>query len=78
MRTDALLFGETQSRVVITCAAGDADAAADFFGILNCPCTKIGTVGGGNLKINDVVDLPLQKLEHAFFDSMPVFMEKVG
>ncbi len=78
MRTDALLFGETQSRVVITCAAGDADALADFFGILNCPCTKIGTVGGGNLKINDVVDLPLQKLDHAFFDSMPVFMEKVG
>ena len=78
MRTDALLFGETQSRVVITCAAGDADALADFFGILNCPCTKIGTVGGGNLKINDIVDLPLQKLDHAFFDSMPVFMEKVG
>ncbi len=78
LRVDALLFGETQSRVVITCAADDADAVADFFGILNCPCTRIGTVGGGNLKINDVVDLPLQKLDHAFFDSMPVFMEKVG
>lgn len=78
MRTDALLFGETQSRVVISCAADDADAVADFFGILNCPCTRIGTVGGGNLKINDIVDLPLQKLDHAFFDSMPVFMEKVG
>ncbi|MCK4460560.1 MAG: phosphoribosylformylglycinamidine synthase subunit PurL [candidate division Zixibacteria bacterium] len=78
LRVDALLFGETQSRVVVTCAADDADAVADFFGILNCPCARIGTVGGGNLKINDVVDLPLQKLDHAFFDSMPAFMEKVG
>jgi len=78
IRTDALLFGETQSRVVITCAPGDADAVMDFFGILGMPCAKIGTVGGGRLKVNDLVDLPLERLDRAFFDSMPAFMERVG
>jgi len=78
MRADALLFGETQSRVVISCAAGDAEAVMDFFGILGVPCARIGAVGGGSLKINDLIDLPLARLDDAFFNSMPAFMEKVG
>ncbi|MDH3890736.1 MAG: phosphoribosylformylglycinamidine synthase subunit PurL [candidate division Zixibacteria bacterium] len=78
LRTDALLFGEGQSRVVISCDVANADAVAEFFQKLELPCANIGTVGGDRLKINDVTDLPLDKLDASFFEAMPAFMEKVG
>jgi len=78
IRADCLLFGESQSRVVISCAQDDAAAIGSFFEILELPCTRIGTVGGSSLKINDWIDVGLEKLSTAFFESMPAFMEKVG
>ncbi|MEA3296316.1 MAG: AIR synthase related protein, partial [candidate division Zixibacteria bacterium] len=77
MRPDCLLFGEAQSRVVISCADNDAGAVNDFFTILEIPCRRIGTVSGRKLKINDLTDVGLEELSTAFFDSMSLFMEKV-
>jgi phosphoribosylformylglycinamidine (FGAM) synthase-like enzyme len=78
LRSDALLFGESQSRVVISCAAANANAVAEFFANLELSCAKIGTVGGDCLKINDLIDLPLAQMDASFFEAMPTFMEKVG
>ncbi len=78
LRPDELLFGETQSRVVISCARESASSVQEFFDKLKLPCTQIGTVGGDRLVINDLVDLPLERMDAAFFDAMPAFMEKVG
>ena len=50
-RLDALLFGESQGRVVITCAALDATKVAARAKILGVPAAKIGTVGGDALKL---------------------------
>jgi len=50
-RLDALLFGETQGRIVISCAAADVgaiEAAAREAGI---PLAAIGRTGGADLKI---------------------------
>jgi phosphoribosylformylglycinamidine synthase len=78
IRADCLLFGESQSRIVISCAQSNAAALGSFFEILELPCTRIGTVGGASLKINDWIDTGLEALSAAFFESMPAFMEKVG
>jgi len=51
VRVDALLFGETQSRVVISCAPHDADKIIGQAKILEIPAVRIGRVGGGELKI---------------------------
>ncbi len=51
MRIDALLFGESQSRAVVTVASADVDAFranAEQFGV---PMRTIGTVGGQRLQV---------------------------
>jgi phosphoribosylformylglycinamidine synthase len=48
---DALLFGETQSRIVISTKAIDAVKATERAKLLGVPAARIGTVGGDRLGI---------------------------
>jgi phosphoribosylformylglycinamidine synthase II len=48
---DALLFGETQSRVVVTCKPLDAVKVAERAKLLGVPAMPIGRVGGDQLSI---------------------------
>jgi hypothetical protein len=41
------------------------------------PVAKIGTVGGDRLKINELIDLPLDRISGAFHDALPRLMEEV-
>jgi len=50
-RLDALLFGETQSRVVISCAPLDAVKIVERAKLLGVPAVRLGTVGGDLLVI---------------------------
>ena len=50
-RLDALLFGETQGRIVISVAAIDAVKVLERAKILGVSATRLGTVGGQHLKI---------------------------
>jgi phosphoribosylformylglycinamidine synthase subunit PurL len=50
-RLDALLFGETQARVIITTAASDATKVTERAKLLGVEATKLGTVGGETLAI---------------------------
>jgi phosphoribosylformylglycinamidine synthase subunit PurL len=77
IRTDALLFGETQSRVIVTCASHLGRPIEDWFKTKGVAITKIGTVGGDHLKINQLVDCSLTELSDAFYNAMPRFMERV-
>ena len=51
VRLDALLFGETQSRIVISCAAVDAAKVIERAKLMGVPAAKIGTVGGAELSV---------------------------
>jgi phosphoribosylformylglycinamidine synthase subunit PurL len=50
-RLDALLFGETQGRIIITVAAINAVKVLAQAKILGITATRIGAVGGGTLQI---------------------------
>ena len=50
-RLDALLFGESQARIIISVAAIDAVKVVAQAKILGIPGARIGTVGGCALKI---------------------------
>ena len=50
-RIDALLFGETQSRVVITCQPLDAVKVMERAKLMGVPAVAIGKVGGDRLMI---------------------------
>jgi phosphoribosylformylglycinamidine synthase subunit PurL len=54
VRIDALLFGESQSRIVISVAALDAVKILERAKILGVSATRLGTVGGNELKIKTV------------------------
>jgi phosphoribosylformylglycinamidine synthase len=51
LRLDALLFGETQARVVISTSAVNAGKVLAQAKILGVPAARIGTVGGSSLEI---------------------------
>ncbi len=51
IRIDALLFGETQSRVVITCTPLDAVKVVERAKLLEVPAVQIGKVGGDQLSV---------------------------
>jgi phosphoribosylformylglycinamidine synthase len=74
IRSDALLFGESQSRIIVTCSPEKAAELEQWFIGSKVPCTRIGTVGGDRLRVNDLVNLSLAEMDHAWFDSMPEFM----
>jgi phosphoribosylformylglycinamidine synthase II len=50
-RLDALLFGESQSRALITTRPENASALAALFELRGVPSRRIGTVGGSNLVV---------------------------
>jgi phosphoribosylformylglycinamidine synthase len=73
LRLDALLFGETQSRVVITCKPLDAVKVAERAKLLGVPAARIGTVGGDKLAIKTGAgecSAPTVELHDAWWNSI--------
>jgi phosphoribosylformylglycinamidine synthase II len=77
IRTDCLLFGEAQSRVIISCAPKDVPDAITFFHKREVPCTKIGIVGGHSLKVNNFIDSEIVQMSDAYFNALRRLMERV-
>ncbi len=72
-RLDALLFGETQNRVVISVAATDAGRVAKQAQLLGVPALIIGKVGGSTLTVKTVggeFTAPVADLHSAWWNSI--------
>jgi len=72
-RLDALLFGETQSRVVISCPALDAVKVVERAKLMGVPAVRIGTVGGDQLTVKTAAGefaVPLAELHDAWWNSI--------
>jgi phosphoribosylformylglycinamidine synthase len=73
LRLDALLFGETQSRVVISCQALDAVKVVERAKLMGVPAVQIGKVGGDTLTVKTVggeFSAPLTELHDAWWNSI--------
>ena len=62
----ASLFGETQSRIVITCADEDAEALVEHLLAREVPYAVLGSEGGERLTICEKLDLTVDELRDAF------------
>jgi phosphoribosylformylglycinamidine synthase len=62
----ASLFGETQSRIVVTAAESDGDAFVEALVEAHVPYSVIGTVGGDRLEICERVSVTLDEIRDAF------------
>jgi phosphoribosylformylglycinamidine synthase len=72
-RIDALLFGETQSRIVISVARENADKVLSQAKSANVTATQLGKVGGARLLIktkSSQIDSLLETLHDAWWNSI--------
>lgn len=83
----ALLFGEAQGRVVISCAAEAVDAVLEAAARHGVPAARIGTVGeeGGDFRIRLTgrgaeigIEVPASELAEQYFGAIPALMEGAG
>jgi phosphoribosylformylglycinamidine synthase len=76
LREDALLFGETQSRIILSLEEKDLLELEKLVKEYNIDYAIIGKVGGENIKINNWINLPVQKIKEKFYNSISEIMEK--
>ena len=65
-RLDAALFGEAQSRAVVSASPLKARALEKMAFKMGVPLARIGTVGGGLFILKGLVGLPVRDLEQAW------------
>jgi phosphoribosylformylglycinamidine synthase II len=73
VRLDALLFGETQSRIVISCKPLDAVKVIARAKLMGVPAVQIGKVGGDQLVVKTVsgeFSAPLTELHDPWWNSI--------
>jgi phosphoribosylformylglycinamidine synthase len=75
LRKDALYFGESQSRVVVSCAAEHAAAILRKAEEAGLAAARIGTTGGTHLRINDDIDLAVEELAAAHGGTLERMLE---
>ena len=63
------LFGERQSRILITCNPSDVACTLVEAESADVPATPIGTVGGDEISLNCVIRLPLQAAADAWLNA---------
>ncbi len=66
IRPDALLFGESQSRIVISCDPKDVSKIETAAKKWKVPFRTIGKVSSSGFKIPGLIDLPIDRLETAW------------
>ncbi|MGH8014650.1 MAG: phosphoribosylformylglycinamidine synthase subunit PurL [Candidatus Zixiibacteriota bacterium] len=74
----ALLFGESQSRIIISSFPENAGAIVEHFKNDGIPCTPIGITGGNRLTISSLIVVELSELADAYFNALPRLMERVA
>jgi phosphoribosylformylglycinamidine synthase len=73
IRLDALFFGETQSRIVISCKPLDAVKVVERAKLMGVPAVQIGKVGGDKLTVktsSGEFSSPLTELHDAWWNSI--------
>ncbi len=75
-RTDFILFGEDQSRVVVSASKSNGHAVMEIARRNRIPATVIGRVGGDRLVIGKDIDLPVRVIADAYTHAIGERMER--
>jgi phosphoribosylformylglycinamidine synthase len=78
IRSDALLFGESQSRVIFTALPENKEKIWEIYGRFGVPVRMIGTTGGKLLKINDLINAEVKELRDIYENAIPSYMGTVS
>jgi len=69
-RVDAALFGEVQSRIVVSVSPEMVKHLETMASANRVPITRLGTVGGRQFTIAGYIDLPLEQIEPIWRESL--------
>jgi phosphoribosylformylglycinamidine synthase len=69
LRPDEMLFGEAQSRFVVSLGKGGMQRLKQIASAFNAPVEEIGVVAGDVLSINNLVSMRVEKIKSAWADS---------
>lgn len=72
IRKDALLFGEGQSRIVISVRPSDVSTVLTIAKENNCPAKTIGLVSGHTLLIDDTIAISLETMKQRWNNTIPL------
>jgi phosphoribosylformylglycinamidine synthase len=79
MRADALLFGESQSRVLVTCRRKDAGRLEKLAASRGVPVRVIGRVAGTDVAVKragrEILRVPVETAYRAWKDSLPAYFK---
>jgi phosphoribosylformylglycinamidine synthase len=75
MRLDALLFGESQSRIVLSAKQKDVKKLLQIARKNKTPVAVIGEVGGDSLSINGVINIPVSDLYRAYSSAIENYLK---
>jgi phosphoribosylformylglycinamidine synthase len=70
LRADAFLFGETQSRCVVSAVPEDLQAVEELAEEIGLPCLKVGTVAGKIFKLGSWIDIAMEELADLYFGTL--------
>jgi len=70
LRTDALLFGESAGRIVVTCEPSDRDRLEALARRWHVPCAVLGRVGGARLVIESWINQEVSELSRTWRASL--------
>ena len=80
MRKDAILFGETPSRIIVSLAKDKLSSLEKITKNYNVPYKILGNTGGKNLSIqygdDSIIDLPLAALSDTWRNAIPRRLQK--
>jgi phosphoribosylformylglycinamidine synthase len=76
LREDAVCFGETQSRVLISVKPDHKEALIRLAQKHSVPFFQIGKVSGANLEIGDKIKAPVEELAAIYRNSIPKRMKR--
>lgn len=75
IRPDAWLFGESQSRILLSVRRKHLGRLRELARAAEVPCATIGEVRGRRLRIGTLIDVSTADLRHAWADALP---ERMG
>jgi phosphoribosylformylglycinamidine synthase len=71
IRPDAWLFGESQSRIVLSVRRKHVSRLRDLARAADVPLTVLGEVRGRRLRIGSLIDVPASDLRRAWTEALP-------
>jgi phosphoribosylformylglycinamidine synthase len=79
LRDDALLFGESQSRILMTCRPAHLSGLLETAAARGVPAQAVGRTGGAALAVRhagrEILHVPVEKAFRAWKDSLPGFFK---